>query len=297
MTRYLPIVFLCVLVLGSFIACRSTPSVQKVEARDADIEPGKTVKLLGSNFGKDPAKLEVTVEGKEAEVTRAEDTSLEITIPRNVDAGSHKLVVKNRETNEQSSPVEVNVVEHVRIPVETTLDLQTMEALGSEASHSGDEVSMVFSVPLVSNGRVVAAAGSHATGRVTFVDQPGKVKGRAAIGFTVETISLETGAAIPVQTNDFNSRAPSGKKKDATEIAITTGVGTLIGALVGGGKGAAIGAATGAGAGSAIVLTTRGNHVLIPKGSRVEFVLQKPIEIEIHKPLPTVAQTKTEKQR
>lgn len=294
MLRNIFIFVLCLFVAGAFVSCKSTPSVDKVEAEDADVQPGETVKLVGSNFGEDLAKLEVKVGDKEAEITKVEENSLEVTMPKDVNAGSHKLVVKNRDTEEASRPVEVKVVEHLQIPAGTALHIRMMGAIGSAESHPGDEVPMVLSAPLLSNGRIVAPAGNGVTGRVTFVDQPGKVKGRAAIGFTAESVDLATGETVPVQTSQFNSRAPSGKKKDATKIAVTTGVGTVVGALIGGKKGAAIGAATGAGVGTTIVLTTKGDHVAIPKDAELEFVLQNPVDIEIHEPLPTLAEMKTE---
>ncbi|HSE43266.1 MAG TPA: IPT/TIG domain-containing protein [Acidobacteriota bacterium] len=270
--------------------------MQKVEAEHWEVEPGETIKLVGNNFGKDLSKLEVTVEDKEAEITKAEDTSLEIKMPKDIVAGSHKLVVKNRDTKEESQPVEIKVVEHIKIPAKTKLAFRIMSPIGSETSHSGDKVSMVLASPLLLNGRIIAASGNGATGRVTFVEQPGKVKGRAAIGFTAESIDLETGETLAITTNDFSSRVPSGKKKDAKKIAITTGAGTVVGALIGGKKGAAIGAATGAGVGTTVVLTTKGDHVMIPKDSKIQFVLQDPVEFEIHKPL-AVAKMNSEREQ
>jgi len=110
-SRKLSIVLLCLFVAGAFVSCKSNPTVERVEAENSDVEPGETVKLVGDNFGEDMTKLEVTVGDKEAEVTKAEDGSLEVKMPKDVDAGSHKLVVKNRETKQESQPVEVKVVE------------------------------------------------------------------------------------------------------------------------------------------------------------------------------------------
>ena len=60
--------------------------------------------------------------------------------------------------------------------------------------------------------------------------------------------------------------AAATKKKDAVEIGAPAAGGAIIGALVGGKKGALIGTAIGGGAGTAVVLSTRGKEVRLPKG-------------------------------
>ena len=58
------------------------------------------------------------------------------------------------------------------------------------------------------------------------------------------------------------------KQKDALEIGAPAAGGAIIGALIGGKKGALIGTAVGGGAGTAVVLSTRGKEVHLPRGTR-----------------------------
>ena len=57
--------------------------------------------------------------------------------------------------------------------------------------------------------------------------------------------------------------------------------GAIIGAIVGGKKGAAIGTAAGGGAGTAVVLSTRGKEVRLPKGSALTLRLSEPVTIRV----------------
>ena len=58
-------------------------------------------------------------------------------------------------------------------------------------------------------------------------------------------------------------------------------IGAVAGALVGGKKGAAIGGAAGGGAGTAVVLSTRGKEVHLPRGSRLTVRLSAPLTVRV----------------
>ena len=71
-----------------------------------------------------------------------------------------------------------------------------------------------------------------------------------------------------IQTATVGRTAPATKKEDAIKIGAPAAGGAIIGAIVGGKKGAAIGTAAGGGAGTAVVLSTRGKEVQLPKAPR-----------------------------
>jgi hypothetical protein len=75
--------------------------------------------------------------------------------------------------------------------------------------------------------------------------------------------------------------APGTKKKDALEIGAPAAGGALIGALVGGKKGALIGGAVGAGGGTAVVLSTRGKEVSLPRGAALSLRLTEPVTVRV----------------
>ena len=261
----------------------------KVETQK--IQPGVAFRVAGKNFGADPSRIAVVVGQAEAHIRSVSPDSLDVELPRTLEAGTYPLVVTDRKTNKSSSPVEVHVTEIVKIPAHSKLIVKTNQSIGSKISNTGDTVLLQLQEPLIVSGRIAVAQGSEVIGHVTRVREPGRVKGRAAIGFTLT--ELKRGAdSLAISTNEFYRIAPSTVKHDAKTIGITTGVGTLIGALAGGGKGAAIGAAVGGGAGAGEVLLTKGKEVVIPTGGVYEFILQKNVEFEIAQPLPRATAVK-----
>src|SRR5439155_22507426 len=110
----------------------------------------------------------------------------------------------------------------------------------------------------------------------------GKVKGLAHVAMRFDTLSPRgEDARYQIHTQTVGRTAPSTKKKDAAEIAGPAAGGAIIGALVGGKKGAAIGGAVGGGAGTAVVLSTRGKEVHLPKGARLTLRLSQPVTVRV----------------
>lgn len=272
-------------VLGLMVSgCRpSTPEIGEIQAQD--IRPGSLLHVSGRNFGNDPARIAVAIGKTEAHARNVSANAIDVQVPKELEAGTYPLVITDRKTQKSSTPVEIQVEETIRIPANTKLVVKMVQSIGSETSSAGDTVHLVLHEPLLVKGRVAIPAGSEVVGQVTRVQGSGKVKGRAAIGFTLKEVKRGTDA-LPVSTGEFFRMAPSTVSRDVEKIAIATGVGTLIGGLAGGGKGAAIGAAVGGGAGAGAVLLTKGKHLVFPEGGVYEFALQKPVEFEITRPLP-----------
>jgi IPT/TIG domain-containing protein len=243
------------------------------------------VHVSGKNFGNDPARIVVAIGHTEVAARSVSGDSIDVEVPKELEPGTYPLVITDRKTNKSSAPVQINVQETVRIPAHTKVMVRMAQSIGSETSTAGDTVHLVLNEPLVFEGRIAIPKGSEVIGQVTRVNGSGKVKGRAAIGFTLKEIKRGTDS-LPLDVDEFYRTAPSTVRRDVKTIGITTGVGTLIGALAGGGKGAAIGAAVGGGTGTGAVLLTKGKNVVIPEGGVYEFVLQQPIEFEVAQPLP-----------
>lgn len=261
----------------------STPEVGEIQAQN--IRPGSLLHVNGKHFGDDPARIAVAIGKTEAHTRNISADAIDVQVPKELEAGTYPLVITDRKTQKSSTPVEIQVEEIIRIPTHTKLLVKTTQSIGSETSAAGDTVHLVLNEPLLVKGRIAIPAGSEVIGQVTRVQGSGKVKGRAAIGFTLKEIKRGTDS-LPLSTDEFFRMAPSTVSQDVETIGIATGVGTLIGALTGGGKGAAIGAAVGGGAGTGAVLLTKGKHVVVPEGGVYEFALQKQIEFEITQPLP-----------
>jgi hypothetical protein len=159
------------------------------------------------------------------------------------------------------------------------LAIQTTYTLSTDTQAAGDKFEASLAEPIVDGNWVIAKEGAAVDGLVVASTKGGRVKGTAQMEVAITGLTLADGRRIKIETSMDTAAAKSEKKKDAGRIAITTGVGTAIGAIAGGGKGAAIGAAAGGAGGTALVLGTRGKAAVIPAQTRLHFTVTRPVEI------------------
>jgi len=172
--------------------------------------------------------------------------------------------------------------EVVEIPAGTTFTVTMIDAVGTDTSKVGDSFMVSIAEPVVVNGKTVLAKGMKVRGQVATLDEPGRIKGRAAISLVL-TQFIKDNKTYAVTTQPFTAEAESGTKKDAVKVGGGAAVGALIGAIAGGKKGAAIGAAAGGGAGTAAVLATKGDQIRIDSEAKVNFVLKNDVKVETKK--------------
>jgi hypothetical protein len=168
----------------------------------------------------------------------------------------------------------------VTIPAGTQLRLRLDSSHASNTSRAEERVQAHLATPVVVNGRTVLPANAPAVGHVTVARPSGRVQGRAylAVRFTELEAADEQ---YRVSTRTWGREAPGTKKKDAAKIAVPGAVGAVVGAAIDGKKGAAIGAGVGAGAGTAVVLSTRGSEVRLPRGSTLLVRLAAPLTVRV----------------
>ncbi len=154
--------------------------------------------------------------------------------------------------------------------------------VGSDISRVEQPVTAHLTNPVNVGGETVIDAGSRVTGVVTDATRSGKVKGHAHVGVRFEALTpVGDDRRYPIETTAVGRTAPATKKNDTLKIAGGAAGGALIGALIGGGKGAVIGGASGGGAGTAVVLSTSGKEVHLPRGSALTLRLSQPVTIRI----------------
>jgi hypothetical protein len=120
------------------------------------------------------------------------------------------------------------------------------------------------------------------SGVVTSATRSGKVKGLAHVAMRFDTVTPPgESERYQIRTLPVGRTAPATKKKDALEVGASAAGGAIIGALVGGEKGALIGGAAGGGAGTAVVLSTRGKEVHVPKGAALTLKLSAPLTVRV----------------
>jgi len=174
-------------------------------------------------------------------------------------------------------------VREITIPAGTRLAIVLDTPVGSDTSRVEQAVSAHLSRAVIVDGRTVVPSGSRISGVVTDATRSGKVKGRAHVAVRFDTLSVSgsEGERYAIHTSAVGRTAPATKKKDALEIGAPAAGGAIIGGIIGGKKGAAIGAGAGGGAGTAVVLSTRGKEVNLPRGAALTLRLVEPLTVKV----------------
>ncbi|MGH9862389.1 MAG: hypothetical protein ACRD35_03115 [Candidatus Acidiferrales bacterium] len=184
----------------------------------------------------------------------------------------------------------------VTIPVGTRLPLVLQNTVNTKTAEVGDSLYFESVYPVVISNRILIPVGSFVRGTVTQVKRPGRVRGRGEMhvrfdeltlpnGYTVELhASLVTTGARQKEEIDRGEggiKGDSTKGQDVTTIGAATGAGAGIGAATArSAKGGAIGAGVGAAAGLVAVLLTRGRELELPRGTTVDIVFDRPLELD-----------------
>jgi hypothetical protein len=170
----------------------------------------------------------------------------------------------------------------ITIPAGTRLTIALDTSIGSATSHAEEPVRAHLTHAVVVAGQTALAEGTAVNGVVTDATRSAKVKGRAHVAVRFDTLSPRGQEdRYRIATTPVGRTAKATKKKDALTIGGPAAGGAIIGGLIGGKKGALIGTAAGGGAGTAVVLSTRGKEVLLPKGSALTLRLTEPLTVRV----------------
>lgn len=184
----------------------------------------------------------------------------------------------------------------ITVPAGTQVLLQMRSPIDTKSARIGDGVYCQSSFPVTINNVVVIPAGTYVKGRITKVQRAGRIKGRAEVLFSFDTMIFPNGYTVdlpgalqnePGATNsavadeEGTVKANGQKGKDTATVARTAGSGAAVGAIAAGGKGAGIGAAAGGIVGLATVLLTRGQDVRIEQGASLEMVIQRALTVDV----------------
>jgi len=181
------------------------------------------------------------------------------------------------------------------IPAGTKVPVVLKHAISTRGSREGDAVYAETSFPVVANGRVLIPAGTYVQGRISHIQQAGRIKGRAEVLMHFTTLIYPSGYTVllpgavenapgvdktKIKDEEGTIRADS-QTGEKVETAVKTAAGgTVIGAATEGAKGAAIGAGIGGAVGTALGLLTRGNDVKLDVGTSIEMVIQRDVPVD-----------------
>jgi hypothetical protein len=164
------------------------------------------------------------------------------------------------------------------IPTGSTVAIHLVDAINSETSKAGTTFVAVLDQPLSVGGLEVVPRGADVRGRITNVNEAGRVAGAAELGLELTQIYVN-GIPYAVTTSEYKEAGENRAGQTARRAGAGAAIGAVIGAIAGGGRGAAIGAGVGAGAGTAAQVITKGEKLNIPAETRLEFVLRAPLVI------------------
>src|SRR5262245_34251349 len=98
---------------------------------------------------------------------------------------------------ESSVPTAVTNPSHV-VPAGTVLPVNLTSRLRTKHAKEGDGIYAQTIVPIVVNDEIVIPAGSFVRGKVSHVQQPGRIKGRAELTLSFQHITLPTGPSFEI---------------------------------------------------------------------------------------------------
>ena len=186
------------------------------------------------------------------------------------------------------------------VPAGTKVLLSLKSGVNTKTAHAGDGVYLVSTFPVIVGSHVLIPAGVYVQGMVDQVERPGRVHGRAKLLMHFTSMIFPNGQVVGIPGNVNNLPGSNGPKVKGSEGTIeqasnkgrdaaNIGKGAEIGAtggVIGGvasgspGTGAAFGALAGAAGGLIYTLLTRGDEVIIPEGTTLEMVMQRPLVLE-----------------
>jgi len=183
----------------------------------------------------------------------------------------------------------------VRLAEGTKIAFTLSDTLSTKSSRAGDDFSGVVSRSERIGNDIVIPEGSVVHGKVTHVERPGRVKGRAELNLRFEAVELPDGTELPIAaslteldedeketvTDEGGVKGEGSKKRDAATIGAGAGIGAAIGAITGGGQGAVKGGAIGASAGTGVVLVTRGKDINIKRGTELAIQLDRALTVPV----------------
>jgi hypothetical protein len=167
------------------------------------------------------------------------------------------------------------------LPEGTKLVVRLDSAVNSDTSRVEDPVEATLTDAVVVGGTEVLSVGSVVRGEVAAVQSAGNVKGRANLALRFGSVSVAGRDERYPMAARFDVMAPATKGEDAAKIGIPAAGGAVIGGLIGGKKGAAIGTAIGGGAGTAVVLSTAGEEIRLPRGAVLTLPLDQAIDVRV----------------
>lgn len=174
-----------------------------------------------------------------------------------------------------------NAVEPVAtVPAGTHIQVWLSQSLDTRRDKPGTPFVAHLAAPVTRDGQVIWERGAFCRGHVVESKPSGRLKGRAFMSLSLDSI-VSAGRTYRLVTTDPAFAGKRHRNRNLVLIGGGAGTGASIGAIAGGGVGAAIGAGAGAAAGTAGALITGKKNLHLAPETRVSFALRQPVAVRL----------------
>jgi len=166
----------------------------------------------------------------------------------------------------------------VTLPAGSRILVRTVDVLDSSKQKTGDRFTATLETDLTLDGMRVVRRDAKVYGQLATAKSAGRYKGSSQLTLVLTDIVIN-GTPHPIVTSSFEVKGSGEGKKTTRKVLGGTGLGAAIGGIAGGGKGAAIGAVSGAAVGTAVAGSKKGQQLMLPSESLLEFRLAQPASL------------------
>jgi hypothetical protein len=177
------------------------------------------------------------------------------------------------------------------VPKGTGIPVALINRLSTKNVQEGFGIYAQTVAPVSDGKKIAIPVGTMVYGKVVAAERAGRVKGKASLALSFQSLTFASGLKIPVHASLGNSDTGTRKGeatieaepgKDGEDIAVAGARGGAAGAVVGVfspgigvGRAVGIGAGAGAAAGLAEALIRRGDDLTLERGTIIEIVLDE----------------------
>jgi hypothetical protein len=179
---------------------------------------------------------------------------------------------------QRQAQVQAPPVETYNIPPGTLLRVRIDRTVGTKHNRAGERFTATLNTPVIADGREAIPRATLFTGHLTNAKHSGRFKGRAVIGLTLDSFTLDN-ETYRIDTGSDMRRSKGHKKRNFLFMGGGAGGGAAIGAAAGGGAGALIGAGAGAAAGATTAFFTGRKNISIPAETLLTFRLRQSVDV------------------
>lgn len=168
----------------------------------------------------------------------------------------------------------------VTVPAGARVLVRTIDTVDSSKEKTGYRFTARLETNLQADDVTAAPRGTTVYGRLAQVSSAGRMKGSSQLNLELTDIVIK-GTPYPILTGTYEIKGKGEGSETAKKVVGGAGLGALIGGIAGGGTGALIGLGAGVVGGTAISASKKGEQLVIPSESLLEFRLEQPLSLPV----------------